>query len=139
MAISKKQKAAIAAMIIVGVLASGAVLFTGRSSPGSGEEGHGHAEHPEAQGHQDDEHHGPTAKKGHKDDNAHADEEHHEAAKKGPHGGNLYTRERDAIEQRWPKQAVRRGSDSGDRNGKHCRRRCGIGRAQACHRGVGAP
>ncbi|WP_454728057.1 MULTISPECIES: efflux RND transporter periplasmic adaptor subunit [Cupriavidus] len=98
MAISKKQKAAIAAMIIVGVLASGAVLFTGRSSPGSGEEGHGHAEHPEAQGHQDDEHHGPTAKKGHKDDNAHADEEHHEAAKKGPHGGNLYTRERDAIE-----------------------------------------
>ncbi|MGH8787331.1 MAG: efflux RND transporter periplasmic adaptor subunit [Cupriavidus necator] len=97
MAISKKQKAAIAAMIVVGVLASGALLLTGRSTE-NGEEGHGHAEHDEAKGHEDAEHHGTTSKNGHEDDKTHADEEHHEPVKKGPHGGNLYTRERDAIE-----------------------------------------
>ena len=97
MAITKKQKAAIAAIIIAGALGCGAVLLTG-GTKGSSEEDHGHAEHSEAKGHDDAEHHGKAAGEGHPDDNDHADEEHHETAKKGPHGGNLYTRGGDTIE-----------------------------------------
>lgn len=97
MAISKKQKAAIAAIIIAGLLGSIAVLLTGRTS-GNSEEGHEHAEHAEAKGHGDAEHHGQAADEGHANGKAHADEEHHEAVKKGPHGGNLYTRDSDAVE-----------------------------------------
>ncbi len=97
MAITTKQKAAIAAIIIAGLLGSIAVLLTGRTS-GNGEEGHGHAEHAEAKGHDDAEHHGQAAKEGHADDKGHTDEEHHEATKKGPHGGNLYTQGGNAIE-----------------------------------------
>lgn len=100
MAMTKKQRAAIAALIIAGILGTAAVLLTGRSG-GSGEDGHGHAEHAEhaeAKGHDDGEHHGQAAKEGHADEAEHADEEHHEAAQKGPHGGELYAHGDNAIE-----------------------------------------
>ncbi|WP_367395207.1 efflux RND transporter periplasmic adaptor subunit [Cupriavidus sp. Agwp_2] len=97
MAITKKQRAAIAAIVIAGILGTGTVLLTGRTS-GNEEGEHGHAEHAEAKGHDDGEHHGHAAMEGHADDKGHADEEHHEAAKKGPHGGNLFVHDKDAVE-----------------------------------------
>ncbi|MBY4949492.1 efflux RND transporter periplasmic adaptor subunit [Cupriavidus respiraculi] len=97
MTTSKKQRTAIAAIILAGVLGIAAVLLTGRTT-GHDEGGHGHAEHSEAKEHDDSEHHGHAAEKGHADADEHADEEHHEAPTKGPHGGNLYTQGDNAIE-----------------------------------------
>ncbi|QEZ48740.1 efflux RND transporter periplasmic adaptor subunit [Cupriavidus oxalaticus] len=85
MAISNKQKAAIAAIVLVGSVATGAVLLTGRSAPDE------HGGHSEAKGHSDGEHHGSN-EADHKDDKAHADGEHHEA-KKGPNGGAMFSRD----------------------------------------------
>ncbi|QBP12550.1 efflux RND transporter periplasmic adaptor subunit [Cupriavidus metallidurans] len=87
MAISNKQKAAIAAIVLVGGVTTGAVLLSGRSAP---EE---HSEHSETTGHGDNEHHGKqAAQDNHKDDKSHDDGEHHET-KKGPNGGALFSRD----------------------------------------------
>ena len=87
MAISNKQKAAIAAIVLVGCVATGGVLLSGRSAP---EEQGGHSE---SKGHGDTEHHGKQAAQvDHKDDKSHGDGEHHEV-KKGPNGGALFSRD----------------------------------------------
>ncbi|MBY4899254.1 efflux RND transporter periplasmic adaptor subunit [Cupriavidus sp. AU9028] len=97
MAMTKKQRIAIAVLILVGVLGTAAVLLTDRSGD-SDDHGHEHAQHAESKGHDDDEHHGHAVKEGHTDEPEHADEEHHEAAKKGPNGGALYALGESAIE-----------------------------------------
>ena len=87
MAISNKQKAAIAAIVLVGGVATGGVLLSGRSAP---EEQGGHSE---SKGQGDTEHHGKQAAEAdHKDDKSHGDGEHHEV-KKGPNGGALFSRD----------------------------------------------
>ncbi|WP_354677274.1 efflux RND transporter periplasmic adaptor subunit [Cupriavidus plantarum] len=91
MPILKKQMAAIAAIVLVGGIATGAVLLSG----GSGQEEQ--SEHTEAKGHADGEHHGKKADASHDDDRAHADGEHHEV-QKGPNGGSLFSRDGYAVE-----------------------------------------
>ncbi|ANA35774.1 Hemolysin D [Ralstonia mannitolilytica] len=85
MSITTKQKTAIAAVVVAGMMATGAVMFLGRTT-----EGNESAEHTEAAAHKDNEHHGESSAAKHDDDASHGDKEHHAAAEKGPHGGNLY-------------------------------------------------
>lgn len=87
-----KSWLAIAVVVVLGALLGWAILQ--KDKPKAHDE-HGHAEHAEAEGHADDEHHGAAAAKPHADDKEHGDEEHHEDAAeakpaKGPHGGRLF-------------------------------------------------
>ena len=84
---NKKQTIAIAAIIAVGVLLGGLIIFgTNKSMP----EGDSHAD---VKGHADAEHHGSKTDAGHDDSKGHADAEHHEAGPvKGPHGGKLFVK-----------------------------------------------
>ena len=84
-----KSWLAIAVVVVLGALLGWAILL--KDKPKAHDE-HGQAEHAEAEGHADDEHHGAAAAKPHADDKEHGDEEHHEDATeakpaKGPHGG----------------------------------------------------
>lgn len=89
MSITNQQKTAIAVLVAAGLIATGTVLFLGRSTEGNGSARQA-AEHAESAGHQDREHHGEPSKDKHEDTAAHGDQEHHDAPKKGPHGGNVY-------------------------------------------------
>ncbi len=87
------SRLAIAVVLALGSLLGWAILQ--KDKPQATDE-HGHAEHAEASGHKDDEHHGGEAGKPHADAKEHDDDEHHEAAadakpSKGPHGGRLFT------------------------------------------------
>lgn len=88
MAISNKQKAAIAAIVLVGAVATAALLVSGRHVP-EGEDANEHAEHTESGGHEDAEHHGKEAEHKDADAKGHADHEHHATTKKGAHGGDV--------------------------------------------------
>ncbi len=82
MAIDKKQKTAIAAIVIAGLLAGAGLALTGRGGEPAAQEktvGSDHKDdHKEADGHKDGEHHGKAAKGGaHADAADHADKEHH--------------------------------------------------------------
>ncbi|MBI5926464.1 MAG: efflux RND transporter periplasmic adaptor subunit [Aquabacterium sp.] len=88
-----KSRLAIAVVVVLGALLGWAILQ--KDKPQASDE-HGHAEHAEAQGHADDEHHGGGATKPHADAKEHGDEEHHEEAAqakpaKGPHGGRIFS------------------------------------------------
>ena len=90
---------AIVAVLVVGLALGAAILATDGNKAVTDE--HGHAAHPEAPGHAEEEHHGQAKSTDHADDASHADEEHHEAAAepaKGPHGGKLLTDGRYGIE-----------------------------------------
>lgn len=91
MAILNKQKAAIAAIVLVGGIATSFVMFSG----GAGQDEH--SEHSESKDHADGEHHGKEASSAHQDDKTHADGEHHEV-RKGPNGGALYSRDGVTVE-----------------------------------------
>lgn len=78
MSITTKQKTAIAAVVVAGMMATGAVMFLGRTT-----EGNESAEHTEAAAHKDNEHHGESSAAKHDDDASHGDKEHHAAAEKG--------------------------------------------------------
>lgn len=93
MSITKKQKAAIAAVVVAGLMATGAIMFLGRTTEGSEAAGHS-----EAAQHKDAEHHGQSSEGKHYDAASHGDKEHHAATAKGPHGGNLYRAGDTAIE-----------------------------------------
>lgn len=84
--ISKKQRIAIAAIVVTGVIL-GTVILSHKTSGG---DSHGHGSHAEAKTHRDDEHHDNTKSDGHNHDKGHADSEHHEDSGKGPHGGKLF-------------------------------------------------
>lgn len=90
---NKKQLMAMIAIIVVGALLGAFVLLKGGNGS-AGEEAGGRAEvsHAEDKGHADTEHHGGKAEREHKEEKGHVDPEHHAiSAKKGPHGGQLYT------------------------------------------------
>jgi cobalt-zinc-cadmium efflux system membrane fusion protein len=91
---NKKQLMAIIAIIVVGALISAFVLLKGNNHPAGAEaDDHAESSHEEAKGHADTEHHGEKSGVDHKEEKAHADTEHHEQpAKKGSHGGQLYTK-----------------------------------------------
>nr|WP_311530190.1 efflux RND transporter periplasmic adaptor subunit [uncultured Ralstonia sp.] len=93
MSITTKQKTAIAAVIVAGMMATGAVMFLGRTT-----EGNEAGEHSEAAQHKDEEHHGQSSEGKHDDAQKHGDKEHHAASEKGPHGGNLYRAGKTTIE-----------------------------------------
>ncbi|WP_024973240.1 efflux RND transporter periplasmic adaptor subunit [Ralstonia pickettii] len=86
MSITTKQKTAIAVVVAAGMIATGAVMFLGRTTGGS-EGGREAAEHAELAQHKDNEHHGNASEGKHEDAASHGDKEHH--GEKGPHGGNL--------------------------------------------------
>ncbi|WP_034294238.1 efflux RND transporter periplasmic adaptor subunit [Herbaspirillum sp. RV1423] len=95
----KKQKIAIAAIVIVTALLSGLVLTTGgkdSAGEGAGEPAQGHQEE---KAHKDGEHHGAAEASDHKDKDEHGDDEHHKTTSaKGPHGGALLAEGANAIE-----------------------------------------
>ncbi|NOL25866.1 efflux transporter periplasmic adaptor subunit, partial [Escherichia coli] len=66
MSITNKQKTAIAALVAAGLIATGTVLFLGRSTEGN-ESAREAAEHAESAGHQDREHHGEPSQGKHED------------------------------------------------------------------------
>lgn len=78
MAIDRKQKMAIAAIVIAGLLAGAGLTFTGRGGEPAAQETQDEHGHKETKGHEDGEHHGASA--AHADAPGHADNEHHEQA-----------------------------------------------------------
>src|SRR5690606_19145841 len=92
---TRKQSIAVVAVVAVG-LALGALilLFATPAATSGGGHGHGHAE-----SHADSEHHGKEGGDDHDHAGGHADEEHHEtAARKAPHGGQLFTEGNFSVE-----------------------------------------
>ncbi|MBP0598090.1 efflux RND transporter periplasmic adaptor subunit [Herbaspirillum sp. LeCh32-8] len=92
---TKKQKLAIAAIIVIAALVSGITLMKDAGSAGGAKS----AAHQDEGGHKDNEHHGEDKGCEHKDAAAHGDGEHHGAApSKGPHGGSMYKEGESAFE-----------------------------------------
>jgi cobalt-zinc-cadmium efflux system membrane fusion protein len=94
----KKQKLAIAAIVVVTAFLCALVLLKG----GTNSSGDGHAEstqgHQDEQAHKDGEHHGAGATADHQEHTGHGDGEHHKAPATGPHGGALLAEGASAIE-----------------------------------------
>ena len=92
--ISKKHLIAIAVVIALGAGAGAFILQGGAGKPktvAALDDGHGHGGDTEAKEHNDGEHHGKDAEKGHDDDKGHADGEHHETSEtKGANGGTVF-------------------------------------------------
>ena len=92
--LDKKQSLTIVAILIVGLLLAGLILFSSKPKPAGdvhGQGGHAEEKHDHAKGHADTEHHGTKPDDGHGHAKEHGDTEHHEAPSKGPHGGDLFS------------------------------------------------
>ncbi len=87
MAISNKQKTAMAVIVLLGALLSAALLMKTRTAPG-GEAAAGHSEHAESGDHKEAGH-GEEKDKHEEDTHGHATDAARPEAKKGTHGGEI--------------------------------------------------
>jgi cobalt-zinc-cadmium efflux system membrane fusion protein len=95
--LSRKQGIAIVVILVVGLAIGAAILGTSPSKPVAEE--HEHADHVEARGHADAEHHGGKGTDGHEHAKEHGDAEHHEGGPAtGPHGGKLFAEDGFGLE-----------------------------------------
>ena len=91
-------------VLVVGVVLGGLILGTEKVRPVTDDIGH-----TEANGHEDQEHHGSKADEDHADDKEHTDVEHHEDKTEpsdGPHGGKLFAQDGYGVELTIVEQGV---------------------------------
>ena len=100
---NKKSAAAIAVVLLVGLVLGVAILRTEKAKPAG--DGHGHSEGAEHAERADEAHHDEKAKDEHgHDHDEHGEEKGHDKAaapaefQKGPHGGKLFTKEGFGLE-----------------------------------------